>query len=156
MADQYLPSSPSARTGTDNRWKPWEVDAELANAKMVDTLMSMYGRPGIVSKDFVIWRGILNGLNHRSRVTEEEKVIDPGNPTYLDLSMLLSVFDGVFDDTVNISGSLFEKSWQYLMKPKVIIQGVPPTGSFQEEEKQSVLDRIRGWVGGGKDESGNK
>ena len=143
MAEQkppVLPASPSSSKTTESKWQPYEVDPEMANAKLANDLVTMCGRPGIVSKEFVIFHGILVGINH----TDENK-------TYFDSSRIIAVFDGVFANTVNINGALFEKIWQYLMKPKMIIQGMPGQMSFQEEQKESMLDKFKNFfMGGGK------
>lgn len=170
-----LPASPSSSKTTDSKWQPYEVDPEMANAKLANDLVTMCGRPGIVSKEFVIFHGILKGINHIPPTYEDVKIsidaplikgiimgeimgkpgymrvmIEPGNATYFDSSRILAVFDGVFANTVNINGALFEKIWQYLMKPKMIIQGMPGQMSFQEEQKESLLDKARSWFTGGK------
>jgi len=134
-----LPASPSSSKTTESKWQPYEVDPDMANAKLANDLVTMCGRPGIVSKEFVIFHGILQGINHSKE-----------NPTYFDCSRIISVFDAVFANTVNINGALFEKIWQYLMKPKMIIQGMPGQMSFQEEQKESYFDKIRNWFTGGK------
>lgn len=136
-----LPPSPTSKetVGAASGWKPYEVNPDLAAAHLVENMMSQFGTPGIVSKEFVVWRGIFYGLNDRS-----------GNKTYYDSSLRLAVYDGVFHNSVNIDGENFQKYWQYMMKPKVILQGQPGSATFEEEEKSSLWDRTIGRFFGGK------
>jgi len=119
--------------------KPYEVDPELASAKLAERMMERMPTPGIVSKPFVVWLGIFRGLNH----TEDNK-------TYCNTSLYVSIFEGVLHNSVNINGALFEKFWTYMNKPKMIVQGIAGQTLFQEdEEKKSIWDRMTGWFRGG-------
>ena len=137
---EAIPASPRSSDLTkENSWKPYEVDAELATSKLAETIIDRMPAPAIVSKEFVVWLGIYRGLNHSEK-----------NPTYCDTSLFVSIFEGVAHNSVNINGALFEKVFQYLSKPKMIVQGLPGQPLFnEEEEKKSIFDRIRGFMGGG-------
>jgi len=143
MAD--IPPAPTAAPRKKNELTPADYDPDLAAAKLASDMMERYGTPGIVSKQFVIWHGLLRGLNHSE-----------SNPTYYDCSRILSVFDSVFHNSVNIDGANFEKSWQYLFKPKVVIQGIAGQQVFDQtqEDKAGIIDRIRSWFGGGEKNNG--
>lgn len=136
-----MPPSPSSKDkqheGSD--WKPHEYNPDMASAKLAETMMEKMPPPGIVSKPFVVWLGIFRGLNHTK-----------DNHTYFDANLFVSIFEGVSHDSVNINGALFEKFWQYMMKPKMIIQGVPGQATFTEgEEKESLWERVAPtWLGG--------
>lgn len=137
---EAIPSSPRSSDLTkDSSWQPWQVDAELATSKLAENLLEKMPAPAIVSKEFVVWLGIFRGLNHGEK-----------NLTYCDTSLFVSIFEGVAHDSVNINGALFEKVFQYLSKPKMIVQGLPGQPLFnEEEEKKSILDRLTGFFRGG-------
>jgi hypothetical protein len=144
-----IPATPS--TNSQNKtagWQPYECDPELYGFHIAESMMEKMGAPGIVSKEFVIWYGMLKGINHRAPGTLG--TTDPGNETYFDCTLLLSVFDGVFHHTVNINGALFEKFWQFLMKPKMIVQGIMGQTTFDEQAgKQSLWEKYAPqWLGG--------
>ena len=145
---EAIPASPrSADLTQGNSWKPYEVDSELAKSKLAENIIGKMPAPAIVSKEFVVWLGIYKGLNHNEAT---------GNLTYCDTSLFVSIYEGVAHNSVNITGALFEKIFQYLSTPKMIVQGLPGQPLFnEEEEKKSVLDRVFGFFRGGdkKDES---
>jgi hypothetical protein len=138
-------SRPAAAGGSLNGGKnlsPSDVNADLKNLEMTEGLTKALGIPSVVSKPFVVRYGIFSGLNHT-----------PTNKTGYDCSMRLAVYENVGRNSVNINGAYFEKFWAYLMKPKYVIQGMPGQTGF-EDEKESWLDKIRGWVQGGSSKNG--
>lgn len=140
------PASPSSEdTAGSSHWKPYEVDSDLASAHLAEEMMKKMGSPGIVSKPFVVWQGLWEGLNHSD-----------SNKTYYDSSIRCSIYRGVFHNSVNINGSLFERFWQYMMKPKMVVQGLPGQQTFTEENKESLWDRTIGrFIGGKKNDTTN-
>ena len=147
-----LPPSPTASTHKKPDYAPSDYNPDLAAAKLAEKMIDRMPAPAIVSKEFVVWYGLLKGLNHR-----DPSATDPGNLTYFDCSPLLSVFEGVSHNSVNIKGALFEKFWTYMNKPKMIVQGIPGQNTFNEDEeqKQSILDRMFGWFRGGDKNNGS-
>ena len=139
MAEIKLTPAPSAESGRGNTYSPDELNPDLASSKMARDLVNMMGSPSIISTPFVVRFGIFSGINH-----------SPTNPTGYDCSMRLAVYKMVARESVNVNGAYFEKVWQYLMKPKMIIQGMPSQQAFQEEEKTSLWDRTIGRLLGGK------
>jgi hypothetical protein len=137
---QAIPASPSSTDlAKGNSWKPYEVDAELATSKLAETIIDRMPAPAIVSKEFVVWLGIYRGLDHSK-----------DNLTYCNTSLFVSIFEGVAHNSVNINGALFEKIFQYLSKPKMVVQGLAGQPLFnEEEEKQSIAQKIMGFFRGG-------
>lgn len=150
MADNTMsiPASPSSADdkGKSSEYKPYEVNPDLASSHMAEVMMERMPAPAIVSKEFVIWQGIFKGLQH----TEQNK-------TYYDCQALSTILDCVSYNSVNIQGALFEKFWQFMMKPKMVVQGIPGQTTFGEEEKTSLWDRTVGkWLGGGEKKNGTE
>lgn len=139
MAEARIPPSPTAESSKTNTYTPAELNPELATAKLASDMCGMMGSPSIISTPFVVRFGIFNGLNHSTK-----------NPTGYDCSMRLAVYKMVAHESVNVNGAYFEKFWQYLMRPKMIVQGLPSQQAFQEEEKESLWDRTIGRFFGGK------
>jgi hypothetical protein len=140
-----IPPSPSSgdKAGSHS-YKPYEIDPDLAASHLAEEMMTRMGTPGIVSKPFVVWQGIWEGLNHTEK-----------NETYYDSSIRCSIYRGVFNNSVNINGSLFERFWQYMMKPKMVVQGLPGQQTFEQDDNPSLWDRTFGRLLGGKKEDTN-
>lgn len=134
-----VPPSPTAQSNQGSTYSPHELNPDLAQAKMAEDIIKMMGSPSIISTPFVVRYGIFSGLNHTT-----------DNPTGYDCRMRLAIYENVAHQSPNVNGAYFEKVWQYLMKPKMIVQGMPGTQAFQEEEKESLWDRTIGRFFGGK------
>jgi len=134
-----LPSSPTAKGNTVSQYQPYELNPELASAKMANDLVNRMGSPSVLTTPFVVRYGIFSGLNHSTTL----------NPTGYDCSMRLAIYRMVAKESVNVNGMYFEKVWQYLMKPKVIVQAAQTQQAFAEEEKTSLFERMTGWITGG-------
>ncbi len=119
-------------------WKPAEYDADLAAAAMASEMVKRLGTPSIVSKKFVVYHGIWQGLNHTDK-----------NETGYDASLRIAVYDHVASESVNVNGKYFDSFWAFMMKPKYIIQGMPTGGQF-EEDKPSIFERVANWIRGSK------
>jgi len=145
MADTRQPPAPTAEPRGSSVYKPWEVNPDLASAKLASDMLEKMGTPGIVSKPFVVWQGIFVGLNHGT-----------SNETYYDSSMRNAIYQGVFHNSVNIDGALFHSFWTYMNKPKMIVQGIPGQDTFTEEPKESLWDKGMRLLGRGGDKNGSK
>lgn len=146
MTDKQMAGMPASPSSRDNEnqgggWKPYEVDPELAGIKMAGDMMAVMGDPGIVTKLYVVWQGLFDGLND-----------SPNNRTYYDATMRNAVYRSVFKNSVNVDGALFHAFWTYMNKPKMIVQGIPGQQTFEEEPKESLLDKGMRLIGRG----GNK
>lgn len=139
MPKAEVTAAPTAEKTQSNNWQPHEVDPDLATAKMAENLIEKMGPPSVISTPFVVRYGIFSGLNH----TES-------NPTGYNCGMRLSLYRKVAHESVNVNGMYFEHIWQYLMKPKVVVQGLANQPAFEQEEKTSIWDKLTGWFRGGK------
>lgn len=145
MPEIKVPPSPTAESRTGSSFQPYELNPDLAAAKMAEDLVKMMGSPSIISTPFVVRYGIFSGLNHSKE-----------NPTGYNSRMRISIYERVAHESPNVNGAYFEKVWQYLMKPKMVVQGMPGQQAFQEEEKTSLWDRTIGrFLGGGKNDTNN-
>jgi hypothetical protein len=115
------------------QYRPDELSADLAAAKMAGDVFEDLGTPSFISKNFGVWYGICRSL-HDSNV--------------YDCSLRISLYHSVEANSVNVDGRYFERLWAYMMKPKYVIQGIP--FGQPEEEKESVFGRIANWWRGGK------
>lgn len=124
---------------TSGSVKPWELDAELMQLKMAEMMVSRLGTPSVINKKFIVRYGIFTALNHT-----------PTNPTGLDCSLRIKVYEKVAAQSINEDGKYFERYWAYMMKPKYIINAGAPMQGQPQEEKQSIAGRIWGFMTGRK------
>ena len=148
------PVSPSPADRGTKGIQPYELDAELAQLKIVEVALGKMPAMAIISKPFIVRQGIFTALNHTPMTFREidgiDRVVSLGNPTGYDSSLRLAVYDHVARHSVNNEGELFHSFWAFAMKPKLIIQGMNQLGQPAEEEgRTSIFDRVRNWFGGG-------
>ena len=135
------PASPGIVDRGASGVKPWELDPDLAAAKLAENLINKLGTPSIISKKFAVRYGIFHALNHQRGFNE----------TGYDSSIRLAVYRQVAAQSVNVDGEYFRNTFALLMKPKYILQGgVMMPGQFQEEQKESIFGKIVNWFRGGK------
>lgn len=173
-----VPPVPGSANRNASTWRPDQLDPELANLALAKHLVDKMGTPAIVDKPFIVRHAIARGMNHipptyhevtrRVKVWDvdmdkevideitELKMVHPGNPTYFDSSLRDSLYNMVEVGSVNVNGMYFEKIFAFLMKPKMIINGLPMgQNSFEDTEKQSIIERILGGLRGGNKNNGN-
>lgn len=81
----------------------------------------------------------------------KKALVKLGNETGYDSSLRIAVYEKYAANSINENGLYFHNFWAWLNKPKYIIQGNAATmGMPQEEEKQSIVGKIFGWLRGGK------
>jgi hypothetical protein len=130
--------------------EPWQLDPELAQLKLAELMIEKLGTPSIINKKFIVRYGIWTALNHRDPVYDNNTgiLLDPGNPTGIDCTLRLKVYEKVAAQSINENGEYFRSYWAFMMKPKYIIQG--NVGQpIEQEEKQSLIGRAIGWFTGG-------
>jgi len=139
------PEPPSTTIRGGDILRPEDYNPDIAAAKMAQELVRQTGAPGIVSKAFVVRKGIFEGLNH----TEI-------NLTGYDSRIRMHIYNQVMKDTVHIDGQHFRSVWAYLMKPRYIInqQAGTPYNTF-EQEQPGFFRRIINKVTGGGNEPNN-
>ncbi len=158
------PGAPGSQQQQGSKYRPDQLDADLAAAEMAREIVHKLDRPSIISKKFAVRYGLFKALNHTSRTvivdkrTGEMVVLDPGNETGYDCRSRLEVYDAVAMKSVNIDGAYFNQLWSYLMKPKFIIQGgsmLGMPGSGFEPEQPGIFSRLAGFIFGKKGGPGN-
>jgi hypothetical protein len=166
------PAIPSRDTSV-SKWRPDQLDPELANIALAREMVALMGPPSIVNKPFVIRKALAVGLNHIPPTMQERKkkvmmydfdtqkdveetitelfMAHPGNPTGYDSSLRVRIYKEVESASVNINGAYLEKFWAYLCKPKYIINGMPMgNNTFEEDKGESLIGRLVNFMRGGK------
>jgi hypothetical protein len=133
------PNLPSKSGRVDISLRPEDYNPEMAAASMARDLIFRMGTPTILTQRFVVWHGIVRALND----SEE-------NPTGLDTSLRLAIYDHAAKNSVNVNGQYFFEVWKYLNRPKIIVTqpGMMP-GSAMEDEQPSLGRRILNKITGG-------
>jgi hypothetical protein len=125
----HIPPAPTTTNRSGQGWRPDQVDPDLANLAMAETLLSKFGTPSNITPAFNIRKSLLVALNHRNGSKKGE----PGW-TGIDTSLLIKVMENYELGTVNELGLLFNNIWAYLMKPRFILSGF--TGQPQEKPEE--------------------
>lgn len=117
------PESPGSSTirGNNNN-NPADFDSDLAALAMVKDLLKGLDAPSDISKQFAARKALYTALNH----TETNK-------TGYDASLRILLYSTYEKSSLNVQAKLFNSFMAFLMKPKMIIQGIP-TGQQQEQE----------------------
>jgi hypothetical protein len=69
-----VPQAPSAARNTLEALRPEDYNPDIAAAKMAQELVRQMGAPAVLSKEFVVRKGIWEGLNHREPVWDKDKL----------------------------------------------------------------------------------
>lgn len=140
MTEITRPQPPSARGSTSSEIRPEDYNPEMAAASMAKDLVNRMGTPAILSQKFVVWHGITRALNH----TKE-------NPTGIDTSLRLEIYDHAAKNSVNVDGRYFTAVWTYLNKPNltVVQPGQLPGNSFQDDQPSLGRRILNKFTGGG-------
>jgi hypothetical protein len=131
-------NKPAKDIGGPSGYRPDQLDADLASAAMATEMVKRLGTPAIISKKFIVYSGIWQGLNN-----------SPTNKTGYDTTLRMAIYDKVAALSVNVDGKYFDSFWQFMMKPKYILTGTPMQGQF-EEQKPSIFERVANWIRGTK------
>lgn len=102
---------------------------------MVNDMKGELDPPSDVSKTFEVRKALWASLNHAT-----------DNPTGYDASLRLSVYSSYEKGSLNIDAKLFNSLMAFLMKPKMIIQGMPQNQPAQDEPGfvSRLISRLRG------------
>lgn len=144
MPEIIRQQSPASSSGTESKYTPDQLNADLAAASLAKDLISKLPTPAIDTRKFTIIHGLMQSLNHIEPDAEKEI---KGNPTYINTAGLIELMDRVSEKSVNVDGRYFQNLFAYLMKPKYIIQGMPQSAAATEE-KQGFLSTIWGKITG--------
>jgi hypothetical protein len=129
------PPSPGSSTIKQLDFKPSDLDPELQTLAMVDNMRKELDPPSEISKLFAVRKAIYASINH----TE-------ANPTGYDASLRLAVYSSYEKSSLNIDAKFFNSFMAFLMKPKMIIQGMPTAQQPSDEPGfvQRMISRLRG------------
>jgi hypothetical protein len=126
------PGSKNIQSRTDN---PADFDAELASLAMMKDLLKGTDAPSDITRTFAARKALFTALNH----TED-------NPTGYDASLRLLCYSSFEKSSLNITAKLFNALVAFLMKPKMIIQGMP--NSPAQDNEPNIVQRIVGRLTG--------
>lgn len=139
------PASPTPENRGIGSVRPFELDPELAQLKIVELMVNRLPLPTIVSKPYIVRLGIFSALNHTAT-----------NPTGYDCSTRLLVYEKVGAHSINIDGEYFRSFWSWANKPKFVLSGnVGMPGQF-EEQREGILSRVVSWFRGNKNQTANQ
>ena len=129
------PESPSSKTIQQTGFKPADLDPDLQTLAMVDNMRKELDPPSEISKPFAVRKALYTALNHTK-----------DNPTGYDATLRLSVFASYEKSSLNIDAKFFNSFMAFLMKPKMIIQGLPQAQQPTDEPGffSRMIARLRG------------
>jgi hypothetical protein len=129
------PESPGSSTIVPIASNPADLDPDLAAMAMAKELMRNLDSPSDINKVFAVRKALYASLNHSKE-----------NPTGYDASLRINLYASYEKSSLNISAKLFNSFMAFLMKPKMIIQGLP-TGAQQADEPgffRRIINRVTG------------
>jgi len=147
MIAPIRPESPGSKTIQGNGNNPADFDPDLAAMGMIKDMLKGLDAPSDISKSLAVRKSIYTALNHVPPTYDADgNIIDPGNPTGYDASLRIRLYSTYEKSSLNISAKLFNSFMAFLMKPKMIIQGLP-TGAKPDDEP-GLLSRAWGRITG--------
>lgn len=101
---------------------------------------------GIAGKKFTHVAGTFYHFNG-----EFYEMINAGNPTGIDTSLRLQIYDHAAKNSVNVDGRYFTAVWTYLNKPNltVVQPGQLPGNAFQDDQPSLGRRILNKFTGGG-------
>lgn len=129
------PQSPGSNTIKTAGTSPADLDPDLAAMGMIKDLLVKIDTPSDITKIFAVRKALYTALNH----TED-------NPTGYDASLRINLYACYEKSSLNISAKLFNSFIAFLMKPKMIIQGLPttPAGTNEPGFVSRIVNRLTG------------
>lgn len=129
------PESPGSNTIKAQQINPAELDPDLQALSMAKELLGKLDAPSDITKEFAVRKALFESINHSE-----------SNPTGYDASLRIAVYSKYEKSSLNIQAKLFNSFMAFLMKPKMIIQGLP-SGAKEDNEPgffSRMMDRLRG------------
>jgi hypothetical protein len=150
MNDQIRPASPGSNTIKTNGTNPADLDPDLAAMEMIKEMLKGMDSPSDITKPFAGRKAIYTAMNHVEPTFDDKgNMTDPGNLTGYDASGRVGKY-GAYTcyerSSLNILAKLFNSFMAFLMKPKMIIQGLPqnPAGTQERGFFGRMIDRVTG------------
>jgi hypothetical protein len=137
MSDPNRPQSPGSNTikerleGDQTGWG----DPDLEAMAMIKDMLKVIDTPSDITKPFAVRKAIYTALNHSA-----------DNPTGYDATLRIKLYASYEKSSLNVSAKLFNSFMAFLMKPKMIIQGLPtaPTGNSEPGFVGRIINRLTG------------
>ncbi len=134
MTPPSRPESPGSKTIIPPTTTPADLDPDLAAMGMIKDMLKGMDAPSDISKAFNVRKAIYKAINH----TQD-------NPTGYNAELRLTLYNSYEKGSLNIDAKLFNSFMAFLMKPKMIIQGLPQTPQSTEPGfLQRALGRLTG------------
>lgn len=128
------PEYPGGQAPPEVTTNPSDFDPDLQSLQMAKDLLKGLDKPSEISKNFAARKALYTALNHVPATYDKDwNVISKGNPTGYDSSLRLALYDSYEKSSLNVDAKLFNSFMAFLMKPKMIIQGLP-SGQPQQAE----------------------
>jgi hypothetical protein len=129
------PQSPGSSTIKNTTTSPSDLDPDLAAMGMIKDLLIKVDTPSDITKQFAVRKALYSALNHSEN-----------NPTGYDASLRINLYASYEKSSLNISAKLFNSFMAFLMKPKMIIQGLPtsPAGANEPGMIGRIINRVTG------------
>ena len=110
-------------------------DPDLEAMAMIKDMLKAIDTPSDITKPFAVRKSIYTALNHTR-----------DNPTGYDASLRIKLYSNYERTSLNVSAKLFNSFMAFLMKPKMIIQGLPTTapGSTEPGFLGRIVNRLTG------------
>ena len=102
---------------------------------MIKDMLKGLDAPSDISKPFAVRKALYTALNHT-----------PDNPTGYDATLRIRLYSTYERSSLNIAAKLFNSFMAFLMKPKMIIQGLPTGGKTEDEP--GFISRVVGRLTG--------
>lgn len=137
MSDTTRPESPGSNTikeRAEDHQTGWG-DPDLEAMAMIKDMLRRIDTPSDITKTFAVRKAIYTALNHTK-----------DNPTGYDSSLRIKLYSSYEKSSLNISAKLFNSFMAFLMKPKMIIQGLPtvPAGNNEPGFIGRIINRVTG------------
>jgi hypothetical protein len=136
ITDNIRPESPGSsaikeRARDQTGWG----DPDLEAMAMIKDMLKAIDTPSDITKPFAVRKSIYTALNH---------TVD--NPTGYDASLRIKLYSNYEKTSLNVSAKLFNSFMAFLMKPKMIIQGLPTAAPGANEPGffGRIINRVTG------------
>jgi len=137
MTDNNRPESPGSSTIKDgaNNQSGWG-DPDLEAMSMIKDMLKLIDTPSDITKPFAVRKALYTALNH----------VPETNETGYDASLRIKLYASYEKSSLNISAKLFNSFMAFLMKPKMIIQGLPTSAPGANEPGffSRIVNRLTG------------
>jgi hypothetical protein len=129
------PQSPGSSTINNAIIRPSDLDPSLRELEMMEDLLFLLDPPSDITKSFAVRKALYTSLNHNK-----------DNLTGYNATLRINLYTSYEKSSLNISAKLFNNFMAFLMKPHMIIQGLPTgnTGSNEPGFFGRIINRITG------------